>query len=320
MILDDVLVNFDRDRARFAAKTLLQFARQGHQVMMFTCHQHVVDIFQEIGVEVRVMPPHGLPGRAIVLSESQSSEIGDAQSEDTAWETEEVVEHELAIESDEQSENIENEDHEVGQEDQGLVVDPKTLAVAEVMETPTVQEPDFELMDEDRDGKSSLEPTTPSQKPVMNQGVDWAWFEKEPAEMVNEVRSVIQQSLLEQSDLERGSDHYSVVASEKDEAPHQGFAAEVAHEDSEAEHAEAEQAEAEYAEADYAEADYEEEEYEEEEYEDEEYEDEEYEEEEYEEEEYEDEEYEDDSVELAAESERDNDADDPLDGDNQEVA
>ncbi|MEC7407521.1 MAG: AAA family ATPase [Planctomycetota bacterium] len=308
MILDDVLVNFDRDRARFAAKTLLQFARQGHQVMMFTCHQHVVDIFQEIGVEVRVMPPHGLPGRAIVLSESQSSEIGDAQSEDTPWETEEVVEHELAIESDEQSETIENEDHEVGQEDQGLVVDPKTLAVAEVMETPTVQEPDFELMDEDRDGKSSLEPTTQSQKPVMNQGVDWAWFEKEPAEMVNEVRSVIQQSLLEQSDLDRGSDHYSVVASEKDEASHQGFAAEVAHEDSEAEHAECEEAEYEKAELEEAE------------YEDEEYEDEEYEDEEYEDEEYEDEEYEEDSIEPTAESERDNDSDDPLDSGKQEVA
>ena len=290
MILDDVLVNFDRDRARFAAKTLLQFARQGHQVMMFTCHQHVVDIFQEIGVEVRVMPPHGLPGRAIVLSESQSSQIGDAQSEETPRETEEVVEHELAIESDEQSETIENEDHEVEQEDQGLVENPETLAVAEEMETSTVPEPDLELMDEDRDSERRLEPTTPSQNPVMNQGVDWAWFEKEPAEMVNEVRSVVQQSFFEQSDLDRGSDHYPVVHGEQDEATHQGVAADVAHEDSEAEQAE---------------ADYEEEEYEDE---------------EYAEEEYEDEEYEDDSVELAAESERDNDADDPLDGDNQEVA
>ena len=105
--------------------------------------------------------------------------------------------------------------------------------------------------------------------------------------MVNEVRSVVQQSFFEQSDLDRGSDHYTVVHGEQDEATHQGVAADVAHEDSEAEQAE---------------ADYEEEEYEEEEYEDEEYED----------EEYEDEEYEDDSVELAAESERDNDSDDPL--------
>ena len=67
MILDDVLVNFDRDRARFAAKTLLQFARQGHQVMMFTCHQHVVDIFQDRGRK-----GHAAPGQtAIVLSRAK---------------------------------------------------------------------------------------------------------------------------------------------------------------------------------------------------------------------------------------------------------
>ena len=254
------------------------------------------------------------------------------QSEETPRETEEVVEHELAIESDEQSETIENEDHEVEQEDQGLVENPETLAVAEVMETSIVPEPDLELMDEDRDSERGLEPTTPSQNPVMNQGVDWAWFEKEPAEMVNEVRSVVQQSFFEQSDLDRGSDHYTVVHGEQDEATHQGVAAAVANEDSETEHAVAEYIEAEsveaesveaVGEAEYEDEKYEDEEYEDEkdeEYEDEEYEDEEYEDEEYEDEEYEDEEYEDDSVELAAESERDNDADDPLDGDNQEVA
>ena len=146
--------------------------RQGHQVMMFTCHQHVVDIFQEIS-RGGVMPPHGLPGRAIVLSESHPNRR--CTIEETPRETEEVVEHELAIESDEQSETIENEDHEVEQEDQGLVENPETLAVAEEMETSTVPEPDLELMDEDRDSERRLEPTTRSQNPVMNQGVDWAW-------------------------------------------------------------------------------------------------------------------------------------------------
>ena len=67
LVLDDVLVNFDRERAQHAAKTLFAFSQQGHQVLMFTCHQHVVEMFQEIGVETRLMPLHGQPGQAAIL-------------------------------------------------------------------------------------------------------------------------------------------------------------------------------------------------------------------------------------------------------------
>lgn len=67
LVLDDVLVNFDRDRAIYAARTLKTFAELGHQVMMFTCHEHIVDIFHEIDVQVRMMPPQGQPGRAEIL-------------------------------------------------------------------------------------------------------------------------------------------------------------------------------------------------------------------------------------------------------------
>ncbi len=67
LVLDDVLVNFDRDRAMHAAQTLKTFAELGHQVMMFTCHEHIVDIFHDIDVEVRMMPAQGEPGRATIL-------------------------------------------------------------------------------------------------------------------------------------------------------------------------------------------------------------------------------------------------------------
>ncbi|MEM9825428.1 MAG: AAA family ATPase [Planctomycetota bacterium] len=67
LILDDVLVNFDGDRAVHAARTLKHFAELGHQVMMFTCHQHIVDIFHDIDVQVRRMPEQGVPGRAYIL-------------------------------------------------------------------------------------------------------------------------------------------------------------------------------------------------------------------------------------------------------------
>lgn len=67
LVLDDVLVNFDRHRAMCAARTLKTFAEMGHQVLMFTCHQHIADIFQQIDVQVRQLPRQGSPGRATVL-------------------------------------------------------------------------------------------------------------------------------------------------------------------------------------------------------------------------------------------------------------
>lgn len=56
LILDDVLVNFDGDRTREAAKVVAEFARSGHQVFVFTCHEHIVQVFEELDVEVRELP------------------------------------------------------------------------------------------------------------------------------------------------------------------------------------------------------------------------------------------------------------------------
>ncbi len=58
MVLDDVLVNFDSKRARAAAIVLKEFSLLGYQVMMFTCHDHIRDLFDSIDVDVRVLPYH----------------------------------------------------------------------------------------------------------------------------------------------------------------------------------------------------------------------------------------------------------------------
>ncbi|HMP79541.1 MAG TPA: AAA family ATPase [Pirellulaceae bacterium] len=58
LILDDVLVNFDARRARSAAKLLVDFSRNGYQIMMFTCHDHMRDLFHELGVHVLILPHH----------------------------------------------------------------------------------------------------------------------------------------------------------------------------------------------------------------------------------------------------------------------
>ena len=61
LILDDVLVNFDTHRARAAAEVLQEFADAGHQVLVFTCHEHVMRIFQSLSVDVRQLPDHNDP-------------------------------------------------------------------------------------------------------------------------------------------------------------------------------------------------------------------------------------------------------------------
>ena len=58
MVLDDVLVNFDGRRTRAAAEVLFDFSRNGYQILMFTCHDHMRDLFHELGADVRLLPDH----------------------------------------------------------------------------------------------------------------------------------------------------------------------------------------------------------------------------------------------------------------------
>jgi len=56
MVLDDVLVNFDAVRARQAAEVLREFAAGGHQLLVFTCHEHMWQMFQDLEVDCRRLP------------------------------------------------------------------------------------------------------------------------------------------------------------------------------------------------------------------------------------------------------------------------
>ncbi len=56
MVLDDVLVNFDTRRAKSAARVLREFASAGHQMLLFTCHHHIMQIFEAADAEVRMLP------------------------------------------------------------------------------------------------------------------------------------------------------------------------------------------------------------------------------------------------------------------------
>jgi uncharacterized protein YhaN len=60
VILDDVLVNFDRQRTEAAVETLWQVASAGRQILFLTCHEHIADAFRHIGVAPLALPdqPH----------------------------------------------------------------------------------------------------------------------------------------------------------------------------------------------------------------------------------------------------------------------
>ena len=56
LILDDVLVNFDIERAKAAAQVLRDFAAQGHQMLVFTCHEHIAKLFRGLKAPVNELP------------------------------------------------------------------------------------------------------------------------------------------------------------------------------------------------------------------------------------------------------------------------
>ncbi|GEM_PF-3282252 len=53
LVLDDVLVNFDQVRAEWACETLHDYAGDGRQVLLFTCHEHIAQLFAAAEVVVR---------------------------------------------------------------------------------------------------------------------------------------------------------------------------------------------------------------------------------------------------------------------------
>jgi uncharacterized protein YhaN len=58
IVLDDVLVNFDAPRARATLAALTRFGRDV-QVLLFTCHEHVVDLARDGGAALLRVPARG---------------------------------------------------------------------------------------------------------------------------------------------------------------------------------------------------------------------------------------------------------------------
>ena len=70
LVLDDVLVNFDSQRAKAAAVVLRDFAAAGHQVLVFTCHEHILQMFKSLRVPTGRLPDNmGAEPATIVFEE-----------------------------------------------------------------------------------------------------------------------------------------------------------------------------------------------------------------------------------------------------------
>jgi len=56
IVLDDILVNFDEQRTRAAIEELMQQTGDNQQVLFFTCHQHLAEMFRQRGVSTVMLP------------------------------------------------------------------------------------------------------------------------------------------------------------------------------------------------------------------------------------------------------------------------
>jgi hypothetical protein len=74
LVLDDVLVNFDADRAKAAAAVLRDFAAEGHQLLVFTCHEHLHKLFKSLKVPVSQLPSNAEPGPAVITLQSHGED------------------------------------------------------------------------------------------------------------------------------------------------------------------------------------------------------------------------------------------------------
>jgi uncharacterized protein YhaN len=163
MILDDVLVNLDRARAEAAVEILCDFANEGRQLLFFTCHQHMKEMFVAASVDTRVLPAHRTPGvhvaplleqHPLVTApeeepESVEEEIAEEPAEVEPAEVEAV--EEIVPEEIEEEPQVEIEVLSVAMPlDQETIVEVPDPVEEEVEEEPVVSElDDSEAFDDD---------------------------------------------------------------------------------------------------------------------------------------------------------------------------
>lgn len=76
LVMDDLFVNFDQERTEAAANCLLEVAREGQQVLFFTCHEHIAQLFQQKQIEPLWLPGHKV-AYDVMKPESERADSGE---------------------------------------------------------------------------------------------------------------------------------------------------------------------------------------------------------------------------------------------------
>ena len=58
VVMDDLFVNFDEERTIAAVECLAEVASEGQQILFFTCHQHLAELFKRKDIEPLYLPGH----------------------------------------------------------------------------------------------------------------------------------------------------------------------------------------------------------------------------------------------------------------------
>ena len=58
VVMDDLFVNFDEERTVAAVECLVEVASEGQQILFFTCHQHLAELFKKKNIEPLWLPGH----------------------------------------------------------------------------------------------------------------------------------------------------------------------------------------------------------------------------------------------------------------------
>ena len=46
-------------------RVLSDFAHEGRQLLFFTCHDHILRLFEAAQADIRILPAHGTPGTRV---------------------------------------------------------------------------------------------------------------------------------------------------------------------------------------------------------------------------------------------------------------
>jgi len=126
LVLDDVLVNFDSRRAKAAAAVLRDFAAEGRQLLVFTCHEHVWKLFKNLKLSARALPANDETETATLAYQAPESELADddvALEPVARWRPDDVGEGTILVDEDD-SDDVFDDDEDKRQQAQLVWEDP----------------------------------------------------------------------------------------------------------------------------------------------------------------------------------------------------